>query len=157
MIHGASKHTSQGSPTSSPWTMKNGVYFVGMLGVVLRLHCTEGSFSCQTPTARERSQEPLLKATADDPIRLFDLVVGLRVHNGCVADLNPHLVIDVPKLRGCKVGTVVHDDIVGDPKPKDDWLEKFYFRSRVFGSIRLCLDPLCEFVDYHNRQINLDG
>ena len=40
---GASNLTSQGRTASAPYTMKNGVYWVDLFGVVRRLHSTLGN------------------------------------------------------------------------------------------------------------------
>ena len=49
---GAVCRTSAGNTASAPYTIKNGVYSVDLLGVVRKLYSTDGSSSTHAPAAR---------------------------------------------------------------------------------------------------------
>jgi hypothetical protein len=51
VTRGAPNLRSCGSTASAPYTMKKGVYWVAVFGVVRRLHSTAGSSSTQLPAA----------------------------------------------------------------------------------------------------------
>ena len=51
MTRGALNRTSKGKTASTPYTIKNGMQFIDLFGVVRRLHSIEGRSSTQCPAA----------------------------------------------------------------------------------------------------------
>jgi hypothetical protein len=71
------------------------------------------------------------------------------------ADLYRRFLAEVLELCECKVGAIVGDDAMGDPKPEGDRPEEVHGRGGILACEGHRLDPLCELVD-RNEEISID-
>src|SRR4051812_9330259 len=119
-IRGAPDLRSCGSTASAPYTMKKGVYWVAVFGVVRRLHNTAGSSSTQLPAACSSGARSCFFSpphTRPFAFSTWPLDCGCTT---CIVDFDAQLFTKVLEFCCCEVCTIIRDDVVWHPEPEDD-------------------------------------
>jgi hypothetical protein len=138
------------------WYMKNGVKLVERLGVVHKLKSTKGTsvthFSALVLSQAKVSRPSWVTIWGFRPYNIipFDcltcpFVRGVSVC--CIVYPDLVIVIEVQELLSSKLGAIIGDDGVGDPKVEDNVLEKAYILFGANYHHGLRFDPLSEPVD----------
>jgi hypothetical protein len=134
---------------------ENGVKLVERLGVVHKLKSTKGTsvahFSALVLSQAKVSRPSWVRIWGFRPCSIipFDcltcpFVRGVSVC--CTVYLDLVIIIEVQELLFSKLGAIVGDDGVGDPKVEDNVLEKAYILFGANYRHGLRFDPLSEHV-----------
>jgi hypothetical protein len=140
--------TSEGRMSSSPYTKKKGVSPIAQLGDVRLSHSTHGSSSIHFfAMLLQAITGASLETLEDFYIGPLNLTIALWVINRCIADLDAKIFTVVLEHATGKLGPVISDDSVRDPKPADNTLDKLDCGLLVDLDHGGCFRPLGEFVD----------
>jgi hypothetical protein len=131
---------------------KKGVSWVAALGVVRRLHSTEGSSSTQACLAFSRGASSRFFI----PLHIRPLLfLTCQFDFGCATEVNfnliPRLFTIVLEFFQCEVCPIICDYAVWYSEVKNYRLDEFNRGCRILGCHWGCFYPLGEFVDCYQR------
>ena len=124
------------------------MYWVDLLGVVRRLHKTEGSSSTQAPAARlSGAKRRFLMRLHTRPFAFSTCPLDC----GCATKPDALILAEVLELFGGEICSAVGDDAVWYAKAENDGPDKVGSQGSCFICDRDSFYPLCKLVDCHQE------